>query len=377
MLHSLEIKNYRNLRHLVIPKLGRVNLVIGKNNTGKSSLLEAVAIYIIFGSNNFFIRLINFQMIRGEIDFSSDLKIINEASNNPQIVFNKLNEIHFLSLFYNREIDKYLKDGKSIFISSNRGIFELNIVKSYFNENNEFKIASKKDEIPGLSFSTEVFAGLRVGKDIDYMALPISGNTNYGQRSEINKKLNNTCGFVSSSFNPLSESSDRIHWGAIVLTEKEKYVIDALKIVEPRIEQLSYAGDNLGKPYVRLKNESMPVPLRSMGDGINRVLKIILSMVVCENGTFIIDEFENGLHYSVQEKLWEIIFQLADKLNIQVFATTHSNDTIKSFESIVNSNESYKDSQLIKLINVDGDIKQETADAEDLEIIVDGNFDPR
>ena len=66
-----------------------------------------------------------------------------------------------------------------------------------------------------------------------------------------------------------------------------------------------------------------------MGDGINRILTIILAMVNCENGYLLIDEFENGLHYSVQEKLWEIIFYLAKRLNIQVFATTHSNDTIE------------------------------------------------
>ena len=82
---------------------------------------------------------------------------------------------------------------------------------------------------------------------------------------------------------------------------------------------------------VRLDESNNPLPLRSMGDGINRILTIILAMVNCENGYLLIDEFENGLHYSVQEKLWEIIFYLAERLNIQVFATTHSNDAIEVF----------------------------------------------
>ena len=43
------------------------------------------------------------------------------------------------------------------------------------------------------------------------------------------------------------------------------------------------------------------------------------------------DEFENGLHYSVQSKLWDIIFELAKNLDVQVFITTHSNDCINSF----------------------------------------------
>ena len=70
-----------------------------------------------------------------------------------------------------------------------------------------------------------------------------------------------------------------------------------------------------------------------MGDGINRILHIMLSMVNAQDGYLLIDEFENGLHYSVQEKVWKVIFTLAKSLNVQVFATTHSNDCIKTFGS--------------------------------------------
>jgi AAA15 family ATPase/GTPase len=70
-----------------------------------------------------------------------------------------------------------------------------------------------------------------------------------------------------------------------------------------------------------------------MGDGINRILYIVLSMVNAQNGYLLIDEFENGLHYSVQKKIWSIIFSLAERLNVQVFVTTHSSDCIKAFGS--------------------------------------------
>ena len=92
-------------------------------------------------------------------------------------------------------------------------------------------------------------------------------------------------------------------------------------------------------------------PLRSMGDGVNRILTIILAMVNAENGYLLIDEFENGLHYSVQEQLWKIIFQTAKILNVQVFATTHSNDCIRSFGNVLNSGDYDSDSG--KLIRLD------------------------
>ena len=68
-----------------------------------------------------------------------------------------------------------------------------------------------------------------------------------------------------------------------------------------------------------------------MGDGINRILTIILAMLNCKGGVLLLDEFETGLHYSVQGELWKVIFMLADELDIQVFATSHSTDCIKSF----------------------------------------------
>ena len=111
-----------------------------------------------------------------------------------------------------------------------------------------------------------------------------------------------------------------------------------------------------------------------MGDGINRILTIILAMVNCENGYLFVDEFENGLHHSVQEKLWEIIFYLSERLNIQVFATTHSNDTIKAFGEVANSKLEYSDAQLIQLRNVKGIISAVLFNTDDVETAMETDY---
>src|SRR5437660_1052828 len=49
ILNSLEIRGFRGFRHLQIERLGRVNLIVGKNNVGKSSLLEALQLYAFGG----------------------------------------------------------------------------------------------------------------------------------------------------------------------------------------------------------------------------------------------------------------------------------------------------------------------------------------
>ncbi len=65
-------------------------------------------------------------------------------------------------------------------------------------------------------------------------------------------------------------------------------------------------------------------------------LQFYLALTTCENGIVLIDEIENGLHYSVQEEMWKMIFEIAEHLNVQVFATTQSIDAIKAFGKIVN-----------------------------------------
>ena len=62
-----------------------------------------------------------------------------------------------------------------------------------------------------------------------------------------------------------------------------------------------------------------------------RVLQLVLKVFPAKSGFLLIDEFENVLHFSVQEKVWELLFEMAQKPDIQVFATTHSWDCIESF----------------------------------------------
>ena len=94
-------------------------------------------------------------------------------------------------------------------------------------------------------------------------------------------------------------------------------------------------------------------------------------------GILLIDEFENGLHHSVQEQLWKVIFSLSEKLNIQVFATTHSEDCILGFENILNSPSNSLEGKLIRLDNINGIIKQVEYSANELKIATDQNIETR
>ena len=71
--------------------------------------------------------------------------------------------------------------------------------------------------------------------------------------------------------------------------------------------------------------------ISDFGDGLKLYIAIIIYLYADENGYLFIDEVENGIHYSMLDKLWEIIFTLSKEMNVQVFATTHSRECIESY----------------------------------------------
>jgi len=170
-------------------------------------------------------------------------------------------------------------------------------------------------------------------------------------------------------------------WDKIALTEKEDLVISTLQIIEEDLEKISFIKEETSsrerRVIAKIKNISERVPLKSMGDGINRVLTIILGLVNADEGYLLIDEFENGLHYSVQEKLWGIIFKLSQKLKIQVFATTHSDDCISAFSTVTNSKEYKNLGKLIKLEKVNKEIKAVDFNSKELSIAENQNIELR
>jgi len=125
-------------------------------------------------------------------------------------------------------------------------------------------------------------------------------------------------------------------WDRIALSEREHDVVDALRIIDPEIVAVSMIGGEGPRrrrtAIVRADNIARPVPLRSYGDGLNRLFGIVLSLVNAKDGLLLVDEFENGMHYTVQLDAWRAVFRLAKKLDVQVFATSHSWDSIEAFQ---------------------------------------------
>ncbi|MBO0613902.1 AAA family ATPase [Thiothrix fructosivorans] len=275
MLDSLHIKNFRCFEDLTIPSLGRVNLIVGKNNSGKSTLLEAIMVYAQHGK-------------------VSSLQAILTSRNE---FFGKNNFLE--NIFFDGKItDSPLKIGDS----ENKNNTEV-----YFNNNlllNDWK--NNEEDLP---FSI------------------------------INTQIDNE--------NTLADK-----WDIIYLNSEEETIKEALQILNADITNIVFVQSPVVKgkriAVLKIKGKSKATPLKAMGEGMSRVLQIFIHAFQAKNGFLLIDEFENGLHYSIQEEVWKKLFKLAKELNIQVFATTHSEDTVKAFCKVSLADEEV-DGKLISL----------------------------
>jgi AAA15 family ATPase/GTPase len=88
------------------------------------------------------------------------------------------------------------------------------------------------------------------------------------------------------------------------------------------------------KHQVMIKKDREFILLTEFGDGVKHFLNIILALYLNENNTIYLDEIDNGIHYSLFDKLWEIIFKISKEHNVQVFSTTHSKECIESYNNI-------------------------------------------
>jgi hypothetical protein len=141
-------------------------------------------------------------------------------------------------------------------------------------------------------------------------------------------------------FNPLLPANGFPDWKAASLWDSliqgpgQGRVLDWMRMIDHRIEALDYIAGRGTSRIALLKVEGQGrIPLRSMGDGLRRMFHIGLAMATASKGILLIDEFENGLHWRVQQELWVALAKAAKEFEVQIFATTHSRDCIGGFVS--------------------------------------------
>ncbi|WP_262965892.1 AAA family ATPase [Methylobacter psychrophilus] len=334
MLNSLNIKNFRSLEDFQVTKLGRVNLIVGKNNSGKSSVLEALRIYA--GNAN--------QELLEKIAQSHDEKHFLDKN-----LYDGLDtSLPYEDLFTHRAFP----EGESpIVIGEIDGTDTALKIHHAFIVEKDYFVSDEQGNKETIKRSTSITnielkkickvlsEGLLVKKNTDTTTIDFNVvSADFRRYVTVGNPM--PCSFIPTQLIAMNELAN--DWDSIALTEAEETVKEAMKIILPEFVNLTFVNDfsyseskavrRVAK--VKIKGISRPVPLNSLGDGMLRILQLVLKLFSAKNGFLLIDELENGLHYSVQEKVWRLLFELSDKLDIQVFATTHSWDCIESFAKV-------------------------------------------
>ncbi|OAN65474.1 hypothetical protein A6A05_05820 [Magnetospirillum moscoviense] len=150
----------------------------------------------------------------------------------------------------------------------------------------------------------------------------------------------------------LTQDTIQSFWDRITLTEAEDDIDQALQLLDPTIQRVSLTSTG---PVVKLKGAPAPVPLRRLGEGMGRLFALALGMVNAKGGVMLIDEIETGLHRDTQARMWPFLFTLARRLNVQLFATTHSWDCIATFAEA--AKETPDEVALVRLERFEDDIR--------------------
>ncbi len=324
MLKSLKIENFRGFETLELKQFGRVNLLVGENNCGKTSVLEAIQLLCSRGNLE---PLSQLMVGRGETFISDERKV------SPSSPREMLDVCH---LFYGHDLTL----GNNFKISSDNDRVECFIdihgtqqASFYLNDDN-FPVPLESCAMNLTWISSQEKEGISLllspegGVDSEYLRR---------NRRELKKNAIKTQ-FVTSS----SLTSDEMIelFDQIVLKPEEEIITKALQTIDPKIERIASVGMSRARYSgrsgfkIRRLGDSQPVPIGSMGDGIWRMLGLSLAAACNKDGILLVDEIDTGLHYSAMSKMWKMIWETAKQSNVQVFATTHSRDCWESLAEI-------------------------------------------
>lgn len=326
---TLTIDRFRAFRHIRIEGLGRVSLITGKNNTGKSSVLEAIRILASKADPSVVVDILHAREEDTGASADSAGSIDEEGSFPWASLFNgfprlsaKPEPVLIASCGRQRTMSLSLEGG---WFSKEHG------------KDGSWKWVRQQSDFSGDDTRPRLIC------TVDGAQREVSADRSGGfgyrvrafRRPDFGDEQRLSYEFVSPYGGERTAMLGSL-WDKVVLADRQEDVIEALRIIDEGISSVSMVGGEepmrSRTAYVRSKGMPRPVPLRSYGDGLNRLFGIVLSLVNAKDGLLLIDEFENGLHHTVQADVWKAIFKLATRLDVQVVATSHSWDAIEAFQ---------------------------------------------
>ena len=285
MLKEIDIQNFRCFEQIKISGFERVNLIGGKNNAGKTALLEALFLNVV--------------------PDPSTLAMLRVLRREPSQAIEAMPDRAWDNLFYAQKKDKVIA-----------------LIGKHDNNNTD----QVQMQVEINSFKYSIIIEFMRNEDVStWSSTTVPARRLMSYEFYTADEIPIIPSFISISGKELTAAYDNAR-----LDDKDSEVLKAFQILDPAIE--SVESFSIGEPtlYLRRKGEKR-LPLSLFGDAMNRVAHIMLKLVINKHKILLIDEIENGIHYTNQREFWRILFRLAVELDTQIFATTHSLEMLQAF----------------------------------------------
>lgn len=316
MIKNVHINCFRGIKDLFLEQLGQVNLLLGCNNSGKSSVLDAL--FLISGAAN---PLLNIR--------------INSLRN-----YDRIEPDDLLLNYYNLDssvpivIAADMKDG---FSSRELSIHPLIVEKDVMNMADIAKTSSSNQETSGsYGFVFDYRLTTNDKEKLYKSSLVVTPESRKKKEAQVRQPSGYKEQIVAQYISPNYDLRESVKILDEILKNKEEHhIVEILQQIEPRIKDIM-----LGEKAVMVDlGLSQRVPINIMGDGIRKILAVIVTLFKSKGGIVLIDEIDNGIHYKSIPILWSAVLSMAKKNNVQVFASTHNADSLVGLERILSGSQ--------------------------------------
>ena len=360
IIRSLKVQGFSGLRNLEMEDLGQVNLIGGRNNAGKTALLEAI--FIASGGSN--LGLVPVVMaFRGleQIQFTGD----NPEETPWDVLFSDYNTqglIRFevsdnrrrkhLTEIYLRPWDSQRPGGSNVLDLPMESKIDIRSISTRLPRILCLRYESGPNTLNQALIPTA--EGLRVSTP----PLPIAWQA-----------------VILPSGKP-SQKEQAERYGRVEKTKEQDKILKSLQLIEPRLERLAAIPYN-GAPTLHgdIGLRQM-IPLTFLGEGLNRLASMVINISAFPHGVILIDEIDNGIHYSVLRDLWRVVWSVAQTFGAQIFATTHSFECVAAAQEIF-SEERSEAFRYHRLDRMDNGIRSVTYDQGSLKAAVESGIEVR
>ena len=311
MIKDLYIENFKCFNKIKIDDIKKINFLIGKNNSGKTTILETLMLILSESRINV---IENIKTISRFKENKTEIKTLFynfDYNNNINFNYNKYDNTS-----YNINISPILKDNK---IPKDDNI-ELNYNTII---NNDDTIEEKKLNIPNINNTIYM-----MNKKID----------NIGNREET---------YIQSSIEYHTLTAYLIE---ILKSKNEEPIIEMLSFFNKNIKAINVLNNDI---YINIEGMNELVILNLMGEGLKKYLSIILPIAANKNNLILADDIASSLDNETAKYLFKSILNLSRNNDMQILLKINNYETLKLLHEIINNSEEFNDiKESINIINI-------------------------